>query len=38
MFVEQLDPLGYFILGRTIYPFEGGAIKSRSTLESGDGI
>jgi len=40
VFVKQLDPLGYFILGRTIHPFEGGAIKSRSTpfIESGDGI
>ena len=40
VFVEQLDPLGYFILGRTIHPFEGGAIESRSTpfMESGDGI
>jgi len=40
VFVEQLDPLGYFILGRTVHPFEGGTIESRSTpfIESGDGV
>ena len=40
VFVEQLDPLGYSILGRAIDPFEGGAIESRSTpfIESGNGV